>query len=150
MWDEYTSSTEAVAIRTTYARLRDCLPNYVELGLVRYIDYANADLPSLNIFQRITHKNLPFKFENEMRGVATRPGVPELGRDAFDAAHFEFEARPGVTIFAPLIDLTRLVDGVVVHPEGTREFKAQMSLLCSENGLLMPEDSVAGNPVNRI
>jgi len=46
MWSEYSSSKDAVAIRTSYRLLRASLPAFVEIGLVRYIDYRTADLPS--------------------------------------------------------------------------------------------------------
>jgi hypothetical protein len=73
MWAGYTTSADAVAICTSYALLRAALPAaFVEIGMVRYIDYRSADLPSMNVLQRITHKNLCFSDESETgRGHAS-------------------------------------------------------------------------------
>jgi hypothetical protein len=39
MWGCYTKQPESVAVRTTYAALRESLPrSYIEMGVVRYID----------------------------------------------------------------------------------------------------------------
>jgi hypothetical protein len=40
MWRCYTNRPEAESIQTTFAALRGSLPNYVEMGIVRYIDYS--------------------------------------------------------------------------------------------------------------
>src|SRR6266481_9724072 len=44
MWGCYTKRPESVAIKTTYDALRNCLPSYVEMGMIRYIDYATECL----------------------------------------------------------------------------------------------------------
>jgi hypothetical protein len=49
MWGCYTTQPQSVAIRTTYAALRECLPRYIEMGLMRYIDYATARLLTMNM-----------------------------------------------------------------------------------------------------
>jgi hypothetical protein len=139
MWDEYTASPNAVAIYTTLASLRASLPHYVELGLVRYIDYAAADLPTMNIFERVTHKNLDFAFEQELRAVATRPTAPDDA--AFDQAHFASQADASVTVFAPSIDPIRLISGVILHPEATDDFRANIAALCTAHGLPPPQHS---------
>ena len=41
MWHEYTKSPESVAVKTTYSELHALLPDYIEIGVVRYIDYEN-------------------------------------------------------------------------------------------------------------
>ncbi len=89
MWCAYTESSEAVAVTTTYRVLREALPKYVEIGMVRYIDYANEKLPSLNMFEYITHKNINFCFERELRAVAFPPAIEELGAGHFQEHHFE-------------------------------------------------------------
>jgi hypothetical protein len=80
MWSQYTTNTDAVAIRTTYTLLRAPLPTFVEIGTVRYIDYRSADLPSMNVLERISHKDLRFIHERELRAVAISPMVKELGQ----------------------------------------------------------------------
>ena len=46
MWKAYTCSSRSVAIRTTFAALRTCLPSYVDIGIVRYLDYRSAKFQS--------------------------------------------------------------------------------------------------------
>src|SRR5712691_1593487 len=79
MWRCYTTQPEAVSIRTTYVALRECLPNYVGMGMVRYIDYTNERLPTMNMFEYIMHKDIYYHFEREVRAVAFPPVVEELG-----------------------------------------------------------------------
>jgi hypothetical protein len=138
MWSSYTKSFEAVAVQATFASLKAVLPKFVEVGLVRYIDYATADLPSMNRFEWITHKDERFRFENEVRAVAIRPAVPELGELEFDNASFKSESDPSLTIFAPTVDVKRLIGQVVLHPCASVEFGERMSRLCALFGLPSP------------
>lgn len=39
MWQRYCPSGQGVAIQTTYAKLRDSLPDHTHIGLVSYIDH---------------------------------------------------------------------------------------------------------------
>lgn len=75
--------------------LRESLPTHVEMGVVRYIDYATARLPSMSMFEYIMHKDTYYGFEREVRAVATPPAVKELGLDDFKSHHFESEAAKG-------------------------------------------------------
>ena len=141
MWPAYTTSLESVAIRTTYRALQEALPSFVLLGMVRYIDYSCERLPSMNLFEAIMHKDQYYAFEREMRAVATPPAVPELGLDEFRADHFESENKPGVLVYAPTIDVGKLVHGVVLHPKATADFEQRMEHLCTANSLPRPERS---------
>ena len=70
IWQCYTKGTNAVGVKCNYAALRACLHDYVEMGLVRYIDYATERLPSMNMFEYIMHKDIYYSYENEVRAVA--------------------------------------------------------------------------------
>lgn len=59
MWDLYaTNRAEAIAMQSTYTRLRDCLPSKIDVGLedpspvfmgeVQYIDYETEWFPEGN------------------------------------------------------------------------------------------------------
>jgi hypothetical protein len=141
MWACYTRQSEAVAIRTTYAALRASLPHYVEMGMVRYIDYANERLPTMNMFEYIMHKDSYYSFEREVRAVALPPAVDELGGAHFSENHFESESMPGFLVYAPTVDLAQLIHGVVLHPDASQAFEAKVTDLCAENGLPLPEAS---------
>ena len=40
MWSCYTKPSESIAVKTTYAALREELPQFIQMGMVRYLDYA--------------------------------------------------------------------------------------------------------------
>jgi hypothetical protein len=146
MWACYTTKPEAVSIRTTYAALRASLPNYVEMGLIRYIDYASARLPTMNLFEYIMHKDSYYASECEARAVASPPAVDELGLASFLENRFESETVPGFLAFAPVVDLARFIQGVVLHPKATSAFEARITNLCLSKGLLPPERSRSYRP----
>jgi len=71
MWRLYCGSDGGVAIVTSYSRLRKSLaPDpATRLGLVRYVDYAEGELPDLNFMQPLMHKRSAFEHEHEVRIV---------------------------------------------------------------------------------
>jgi hypothetical protein len=141
MWRCYTTSPKAVAVMTSYAALRAALPAYVEMGEVRYIDYNTSRLPSMNMFEYIMHKDNYYGFEQEVRAVVMPPAVKELGLEDFMANYFELEAVPGFRVYAPPIDVEKLIHGVVLHPQATDIFTQNVTDLCSANHLPSPERS---------
>ncbi len=141
MWGCYTGQTESVAIRTSYEVLRNILPSYVEMGMVRYIDYGTDRLPTMNMFEYIMHKDVLYCFEQEVRAVGFHPAVPELWAEQFHADLFEIEAAPGFIAYAPSVDLTRLIQGLILHPEASPTFESHIADLCARNGLPPPERS---------
>jgi hypothetical protein len=148
MWETYTSGPTAVMIETSYAVLRRLLPCHVEMGLVRYIDYGRDDVPSLNVFEYITHKDLSFSFEREVRAVAFHNPVAELGGKAFETDHFEAEADPTFRVYAPPIDVKALIRRVVLHPDAPPEFETEITDLCTRFGLPAPQRSaLAGREI---
>jgi hypothetical protein len=82
MWHLYaTNRAEAIAVQTTYARSRDCLPSGIDVGLnshgpapihigeVQYIDYHTEWFPEGNLFYPFVHKRKSFEHEREVRAV---------------------------------------------------------------------------------
>lgn len=138
MWQCYTKTSEAVAVTTSYQALRASLPAYVEIGMVRYIDYTNERLPSLNMFEYITHKNINFCFEREVRAVTLPPAAEGLGTSNFRDNHFESETHNGFLVFAPEIDISSLIHSVVLHPESPSEFTERIHSACENAGLPKP------------
>ena len=138
MWRCYTKSPKAVAVKTTYRALRASLPEYVLIGMVRYIDYTTERLPSLNMFEYITHKNINYRFEQEVRAVALPPATEGLGRSHFQKNHFESETQKKFLIFAPEIDISSLIHSVVLHPDSTPEFAETILSACENAALPKP------------
>ena len=141
MWKAYTRDTRSVAIRTTFAALRACLPSYVDIGMVRYLDYTTDRLPTLNMFQYITHKRIQLSFEQEIRAVAFGLLPDQLGGTEFRAHLFEKDGDPGFKAYAPPVDLACLIQGVVLHPKATPDFVAEITALCADHSLPSPLNS---------
>lgn len=141
MWRCYTKSSESVAVRTTYHELKQSLPEYVYIGMVRYIDYAVERLSSLNLLEYITHKNISFRFENEVRAVVLQPAHEETGAKHFQENLYELEKSSGFRVFAPLIETKLIVQEVVLHPKSTSIFQEKISDICMKKGLVLPRRS---------
>jgi hypothetical protein len=145
MWGAYTKSSDAVAVTTSYRALRSALPTYIEIGMVRYLDYANERLPSMNMFEYITHKNTNFCFEREVRAVAFRPAVDGLGLGDFQKNLFELESKKGFVVLAPEVGVANLIHSVILHPDATEKFAQQIESRCQSQGLPVPQRSVFSN-----
>lgn len=140
MWGNYTTNTESVAIQTTYKKLRACLQPYVGMGMVRYINYLVDRLPTLNMFEYITHKNQYFKYENELRAVAMHPVIEGLDHKHFQESHYQSEETPTLLVYAPPIDLA-MIESIILHPDATPDFSAKVASLCKESGMPAPQKS---------
>lgn len=69
MWNLYAKTNEAVAIETSYQKLKNVLPEKAYLGHVKYIDYESEWMPEGNAFYPFIHKRKSFEHENEVRAV---------------------------------------------------------------------------------
>ncbi|TAL00610.1 MAG: hypothetical protein EPO08_13050 [Rhodospirillaceae bacterium] len=131
MWRCYTASPDAVAVHTTYSALRKCLPDHVESGVVRYIDYRREGLATMNLYQLVMHKRHYYDFEQEVRAVASEMALPQLGGDHI-AGNSDERA------YMPPIDLRHLIHGIRLHPEASESFRQKVESLASEKQLPKP------------
>ena len=141
MWVRYTKHPESVAIQTTFAKLRVALPPYVGMGMIRYIDYSIERLPTLNMFEYVTHKNRCFEYEQELRAVAMHPVVEGLDQQHFREHHFQSEHNQSFLVYAPPVELAAVVESVVLHPSASEAFAMQVKSLCQQSSLPMPQRS---------
>jgi hypothetical protein len=141
MWRCYTETKRAVAIRTTYSSLREALPSSALMGVIRYIDYSTDRLPWGNMFEYIMHKDITFRYEAEVRAVVTLPPNDELGLQKFLEDHFALAAKPSFCLYAPKVDVSTLIDGIVLHPEASKAYASKVRKLCAANGLPAPTPS---------
>ncbi|HEX6977857.1 MAG TPA: hypothetical protein VF342_01030 [Alphaproteobacteria bacterium] len=109
MWKLFSSPNDGVALVSTYARLRAALPDYVGIGLVRYIDYTAETLPGLDMFHWVMHKRKSFEHEREIRAVASWHTPDEFGGD-------QIRAQSDAYGYYPRVDVAALVTSVYVHP----------------------------------
>jgi hypothetical protein len=110
------------------------------MGMVRYMDYTTERLPTLNMFEYITHKNLCFEYEQELRAVAMHPLIEGLDQQHFQEHHFQSDDLASLA-YAPPLELA-IVGSVVLHPSAPEAFVKQVTSLCQESGLPLPQKSV--------
>jgi len=140
MWKYYTSKPESLAISTTYKKLCVSLPNYVNIGVVRYIDYRTESISSIsmNVLEYITHKDVKFSFENEVRAVASSAFVTGTDKTKFAENFFASETNPNFVVFAPIIESRNLIDTVVLNPNCTKEFALGLKDICEAKSIVQP------------
>jgi hypothetical protein len=108
MWKLYSSSNEAVCIRSTYRRLRLCLPQCVFIGEVSYIDYETGGFSEANLFNSIMHKRLSFAHERELSAIFWEvDGTPEAQ---------PYKPQVEASGLAMQVDLSALIERVYVSP----------------------------------
>ena len=114
LWRSYRRSDFSVAIRSTYAILRDQLPN-IPFGKVFYTNFSHpVDLEMIgkNIFHLSIRKHEALRFENEIRAIypylhiqELHPTINVLQPVAVPVEQFDFEKA------FPLPDVTKLPKG---------------------------------------
>ena len=135
MWESYANEPCSVAIRSTVGQLRGVLPAYIDIGLVRYINYATERLPTLNMLEYITHKSNTFTPEKELRAVAMHPVVDGFDKEHFQSHHFASEHDETFLVYAPPISVTELISEIYLHPDAAKEFSEEIGELCGKNKL---------------
>jgi hypothetical protein len=141
MWKLYSSSNEAVCIRSTYRRLRLCLPKCVFFGEVRYINYEKEAFPSSNFLHFIMHKRLSFEHERELRAVFWELlGTPDAQ---------PFKARIEANGLAIDVDLPALIERVYVSPTAPFWFANLVVAMTGKCGFAFPvtQSALAETPL---
>lgn len=115
MWRAYAGSGQAVAVRSTYRRLRDAIVDErpVYIGQVKYVDTGSDWIPEDNALQPIVHKRRSFEYERELRAVFRAWGPEERG----------YEGRPSVDGVSIKVELPGLVEAVYVGPQQPAWFR---------------------------
>jgi len=123
MWRLYAASNQAIAIRSTFRKLHDCLRPHVQpphgepkLGMVRYADYDIDVVPRNVHLAEYFYKRKSFAHEMEVRAVMQDlPLVPASSGNsatglAYDTARLPLEGR------LLLVDLDSLIEEIYVAP----------------------------------
>jgi hypothetical protein len=111
MWRLYSQSNEAVAIQSTFPRLRDSFNTTnegINIGMVNYIDYETQWMPESNMFYPFVHKRLSFEHEHEIRAVFQHLPVNGESIDWSQNLHDY-----GTNI---VIDINTLIERIYVSP----------------------------------
>jgi hypothetical protein len=115
LWDKYGETKLAVCIVSSYQRLRDCLPEDIKIGEVKYVDYDKDIFEEGNVFIPFVHKRRPMIDEHELR-----------------ALDYETPSRPDGPVYIGYIpsdpgrwvtcDLSQLVERILVAPTSPEWF----------------------------
>ena len=112
LWRLYGKGIRAVAIKSTFARLRDSLsaaPQPIHIGTVNYVDYETEVVPAGNPLHLAFHKRRGFEHERELRAVFMHVPTKEKGIIDTDAMT--------LTTGHPIpVDIATLIDSVFVAP----------------------------------
>lgn len=132
-WEIYGKCAMSIAIVTTFAKLESQLPNHVHIGCVRYVDYESQTFfrdggKLSNLFDYIMHKRSFYRYEEEVRAVAS----------AQSAEIDDIRANIVCGSYAPIINPTLLINEIVVHPRAPRDFLNQVRKFCRTQKLPHP------------
>jgi len=124
MWQLYAGSNDAIAIRTSFGKLRTALPDCVKIGLVKYADYNQQWISEQAPIHRFMYKRISFKHEAELRAIIDLddPNVPLNG-----------QIRNGNYVVG--LDLNRLITHVFVSPKSQDWYFDLVCKVCKRYGL---------------
>ena len=153
MWRLYAKSNEAIAVCSTYQKLRDCLDQRFYVGVVNYIDYDHDRLPTTprNVLFPFVHKRLSFKHEDELRAVV--PGWPplkpligdkpdwmkhETRDDEGVSVIYDFDAEPATDGVWRLVSLQLLLEEIRIAPGAPHWFRELVTQVIGRYALNIP------------
>lgn len=126
MWQNYCDSKEGVAIRTTYRNLDKNLSNeWRFIGQVTYLDYDHDTIPDGNVQHPFMYKRKEYEEEKEIRivdGYEPLLDLKTMRASPHTLEHLEIE-----------INLTDLIEEIVVHPSASEEYYAQVVALVEKH-----------------
>lgn len=129
MWKIYSENHPGIALKSSYARLRDCwqFQRQVFIGLINYIDYVEDTFPTDNAFYPLLHKQRAYSHESELRAAVENFGAgigePILEQQARDRPESERFlqankwAKDGILV---PVDLSVLIDAIVLAPRANQ------------------------------
>jgi hypothetical protein len=144
MWRLYLKSDEGVAIRSSFARLRDSVRDFafpVFIGVVNYLDFATDRFREGISFAPLFHKRRSFDHERELRAMVWPFNPP----DELPIAEI---VRDG-GLYVP-VDIGTLIEGVCVAPPAPGWFTDLVASITEHYGLsrnLVAQSGLVGPPV---
>jgi hypothetical protein len=131
MWHLYSQSDEAIAIKSTFGLLDQCLGDHCYIGMVEYLDYdSDTDvIESRNNLATFVHKRKSFEHEKELRALFQ--DLPTIKRSDGLRAH-DIHAEPHDNGRWVPVDLNELVTEVVVAPQAPPWFKELVEDVCDK------------------
>ncbi len=136
MWKIYSASKESMCLQTTFARLRDVLPEDVYRGVVSYISYDWDKIPAGNTFWPLTYKRGSFEHERELRAVWSNMAAVSSAGPAV-AGGLEYRPAPQECVWKH-VDLGALIENVFVSPAAKPWFLELLKKVLGRYGLSVP------------
>ncbi len=128
LWKIYGKTEKAVLIQSTYLRLKSCLPNYVHIHPVTYIDYKVDRIPNGHSMYPFFFKRREFKYENELRAATgDLPISDHVRRVRISDNGWSFP-----------INVNKLIESVYVAPECPEETYICIKNASLQRGLVAP------------
>jgi hypothetical protein len=121
MWDIYSAGDKAIAITSTYGRLRAALSKQYVIGAVNYIDYTTDIIPEGRVYTPFFHKRKSFAHENELRVLAS--------------GHTEGASIADGGLYAS-VDLSDLITAVYVSPKSPGWYREVVEEVVRRFGLI--------------
>lgn len=130
MWNLYTRSNEAIAVKSTYAALYDCLSEDCHLGVVKYIDYESEWLPEGNSMYPFVHKRLSFSHEQELRALIHAPPTKD--------GKMDYHAEPPDGGRWVPVDLETLITDIYIAPTAPTWYRTLVGQVLGRYGVDLP------------
>jgi hypothetical protein len=142
MWKLHTQTNEAIAIVSTYERLRRCLGHRFWIEQVQYIDYERDAIPSGNAMYPFIFKRKSFAHENELRAFTSE--FPT--KDGNDLDLDKVPTSPGIWV---TLDLNDLIETVHIAPKAQPWFFELVCQVSAKYNLRAPvkQSSLDRDPV---
>lgn len=123
MWLLYAQTKEAVCIQTTYAKLRNALPQVFKIYQMNYVDYNSNYIPEYHPLTPFVFKRQSFEHEHELRAIID---MDEADSDIHEFLGIE-ASQYGIYKYISLKDL---VHTVYVAPESPDWFYELVISVC--------------------
>jgi hypothetical protein len=137
MWKLYTAANESICLQTTFNKLREQMPSWINIGMVNYIDYDKMIIGEGNAFNFITIKRHSFEHERELRAVAWSIAWEIANTDLRDGL-----ALDGLWVD---VDLSTLLDTIYISPTSPPWFADCVRSLVKKYELAVPVQQSALN-----
>ena len=141
MWKLYAVLDRAIAVQSTYGRLRESLKDATEsifIGKINYISYEADRMPVRNMFHPFLHKRRSFEHERELRAIV------QFTEDAF-----KNEKEPPEDGIWVNCDLDILVEHICVSPSSPKWFRELLQQILKRYGraFTLQQSSLAAKPL---
>lgn len=130
MWKLYAKSNEAIAVKSSYQQLKDCLDNECFVGVVQYIDYESAWLPEGNSLYPFVHKRISFSHEQELRAV-----IHELPTKD---GKIDYSQEPRAGGVWKVVDVDKLINEIYIAPMSPSWYRELVAQIAARYGLSKP------------